>query len=330
MTRFQPVSPAPVSCRRHNVTAVLISFAAVSILYFNFDPTPAGADPDASGANIAAVAAQAAIPMDETPMDAAPAASAGSTVASAAVANGPLEGRMALLLHVLLLERGCHQFAQVSDYSVTFFKQERVDGALGDGQVMQMKLRHAPFSVYMKWLAGDVGRELIYVDGQNDGKMLVHAGGWKAKLIPALKLDPTGSLAMKEARYPVTMAGVLQLAKTMIEHRQKDLARESGVRCRLIDNHMFDERKCYCFILEWDSPQVSELYRKSIVCIDKERSLPVFVKNFTWPHEAEEIAADKLDEATLIEHYTYTKIQINQQLADSDFDKANKEYQFRR
>ncbi|GIS60946.1 MAG: hypothetical protein CM1200mP2_31710 [Planctomycetaceae bacterium] len=36
--------------------------------------------------------------------------------------------------------------------------------------------------------------------------MLVKRGGWKKKL-PALKLDPSGSMAMKESRYPSPRRG---------------------------------------------------------------------------------------------------------------------------
>ena len=42
-----------------------------------------------------------------------------------------------------------------------------------------VKVRHEPFSIYLKWLSGEVGREVLYVDGANDGEMFVRSGGWK-------------------------------------------------------------------------------------------------------------------------------------------------------
>ena len=44
------------------------------------------------------------------------------------------------------------QYKQVSDYTCTFYKRERVDGVLLPYQVMEMKARTQPFSVYMRFV----------------------------------------------------------------------------------------------------------------------------------------------------------------------------------
>src|SRR5262245_8307800 len=44
-------------------------------------------------------------------------------------------------------------YDRIKDYSCTMIKQERVGGKLGAENVIQMKLRKQPFSVYMKWVA---------------------------------------------------------------------------------------------------------------------------------------------------------------------------------
>jgi hypothetical protein len=67
-----------------------------------------------------------------------------------------------------------------------------------------------------------------------------------------------------------------------------------------------------------------------VLDIDKELALPVNVATFGWPEPGESIPADRLDEATLIEHYRYSQIRVDTQLADGDFDRANREYSFRR
>ena len=55
------------------------------------------------------------------------------------------------------------------------------------------------------------------------------------------------------------------------------------------------------------------------------------MKNYGWPDAKQTGADDKaLDEATLIEHYAYSELQFNQQLASKDFDRGNKAYRFRR
>lgn len=320
------------SHQRHNATAVLISFVAVSILYLNFEPTPAEADPSAANAALASLQEPVIAPRPSTLASGSNSNSTGNDKRqTSGRAADVIEGQRALLMSLLLLEKGVHEISKVPDYTATFCKHERIDGTLGDNQVMQLKLRHKPFSVYMKWLVGDKDRELLYVDGQNDGKMLVKLGGIKGKFLPALKLTPTGSIAMREARYPVTKLGLRQMAQEMIGHRRNEISGKVGVRCQMLADQKIQKRDCYCFIFVYDSAKTSEIYRKSIVYIDKEYSLPVLVKNYGWPTDVEEETKPaKLDEATLVEHYLYTNIRLKQQLANAEFDRGNKNYNFRR
>lgn len=241
-----------------------------------------------------------------------------------------IEGRDALLFTLSLLEEGCRRLIGISNYTAIFSKQERVDGEICDGEVMQLKLRHEPFSVYMKWLVGDKGREVLYVEGQHDGKLLVKLGGWKGRLLPTLKLNPNGSRAMRTSRHPITQMGLLAVVTTLIENRREDLRRESRVRCRMVANQQFDQRDCFRYSLEYDRPQDSAIYRKSIVYIDKEYSLPIFIRNYAWPSPTDVLDASEMDNGTLIEHYTYSNIDLNAELADGDFNRTNTAYRFRR
>ena len=124
---------------------------------------------------------------------------AGSGTASADDVNRQIQSavsgsRVALQLHLALLELGKTRIEKSPDYTATFVKRERLDGEdLQEMQTMQLKLRHKPFSLYLKWQeGGDVGREILYVDGQHEQRMLVHPGGLKGKLLPDLKLEPNG------------------------------------------------------------------------------------------------------------------------------------------
>ena len=314
---------AKTCSRKHNCLVILISLVAIVVLYLNFDPTPVGAGPmdqsmlNAAGATVNMIPVAATRPQSQNEADAA----AGQSV----------NDKHFLLLQVLLLERAEQKLKKVLSYTTTFSKQERLNGCLGDSQVMNMKVRHKPFSVYMKWLVGDKGRELLYVDGENDGKMLARVGGIRGRLLPALKLDPNGSLAMKESRYPITKAGILELVNELLGYRKRDLENHDQVVCTYIDNQLVNKTPCYGFVVEYKTKTYSELYRKSMVMIDQKSGLPIFVKNFTWPHEEDNYkTAQEEDEATIIEQYVFTDIKMNPQLADADFDKANKKYSFYR
>ncbi|HBH53061.1 MAG TPA: hypothetical protein DDY91_14330 [Planctomycetaceae bacterium] len=240
--------------------------------------------------------------------------------------------RMALELHVAMLELGRKRMEAIPDYEAVFVRQERLEGGtLLDLQTMELKLRHQPLSIYMKWIeGGDVGRELLYIDGENDNRMIVKLGGGK-KLLPAVKVDPEGSLAMAEARHPVTNAGLMNLCDKILVYRRRDLTTRTGVRWQLVPDQKFDSRPCHCFIVEYESPSVEALYRKSLTYIDQELSVPICLKTYGWPvDESLKDDPQQLDEQTLLEYYAYTGVRLDRRLSDNAFDKGNADYHFRR
>lgn len=321
MTRSTDLRPRPVSTKRRNLLAILIAFAAVSFLYFNFDPTPAGGD---FGANVdlERVTADIALPTDGG-------GNAGANSRDGGKGNA-LQNRTALLLQLMLVERGIKKLEKLADHTATFYKRERLDGRLGEPQVMQIKVRHKPFSVYMTWLTGDKGRELLYVDGKHDGRMLVKLGGVKGRLVPTLKLDPKGERAMAEARHPVTSAGLLNLAKSVLDYRRADLKKKAAIKCRLFEDQTINDRNSFCFVIEYPNAAASKVYRKSVVFVDKEWLVPVCVQNFGWPdgEAADDVA--KLDKETLLEDYRFSNVQLDQKLANVHFDRYNEKYRLRR
>ncbi|MGE3314691.1 MAG: DUF1571 domain-containing protein [Planctomycetaceae bacterium] len=330
MKRLQHADQAVRLQRRRNGIAILISLATVTVLKLNFEPTPAGADASPGKINVAKLSASVGGALPAMPAPVQTASISGEHVGRRDVDYNVEANRLTLLFNLFLLEQGHARLAKAPDYTATFFKHERIGGEMLDPQVMELKLRHAPFSVYMKWHEGEVGRELLYVAGENDGKMIVHPGGLRGRLLPSIKLEPDSNLSMRETRHPVTMVGMLNLAHEIITRRKAEMKANADIRCQLIEDQMINDRPCYCFVLNWVHQHESEEYRKSIQYIDKELSIPVCVKNFAWPDSEEPIPAEKLDEETLTEHYAYTDIQFDKKLTAGDFDRANEEYHFRR
>jgi len=232
--------------------------------------------------------------------------------------------REALEFNIEMLRRGYEMLESIPVYTATFFRQERVDQTVKPAQVMQMKIRHEPFSVYLKWLVGNKGREVLFIDGESDNRMLVKLGGWKSRLIPSMKIEPQGRLAMRESRYPVTDIGLLNLCRKLLDHRQLDLERGSAVLCRVRHDAEHDERDCYLFELEYATAEFGE-YRKSVQYIDKEWGLPVSIQNFTWPADGCDVTDD---ESTLLESYSFSDLKLGGQLSDSAFDRKNSQYSF--
>lgn len=328
LRRFAAIPPGTP---RLNFLAALIGAMALGVLLLTFHAAPAGTGRD-----------HAALSTPTLQLNARSAAQPADAASDKALSSLSVEqlnqqirsaihgSRLALQLHVALLELGKHRIQNFPDYSATFLKQEKVDGDdLQELQTIQLKLRHKPFSVHMEWSeGGDVGRKVLYVEGQFDEKMQVRLGGSKGKVLPIMKLEPTGSLAMKESRHPITEMGLLQLAELIHKYRTRDLTLKQGVRWQMIPEQKFMDHLCDCWIVEYDSRDIEPVYRKSITYIDRDLSLPICVKNFGWPEEgaAEADAADAaaLDEATLIEYYGYTDIKLETRLTENDFDKLRR------
>ena len=171
----------------------------------------------------------------------------------------------------------------------------------------------------MKWTEGDKGRQLIFVQGQNDDKVLVQIGGMAGRLTGALPLAANDPRILAESRYAATDAGLLALTNIILSHHQMDLERATGVSVEMRDGESFDDRPCYLTTLTYDHPTINADYHKSLILIDKELSVPVCVRNYTW---VEGKPAATHDESNLIEHYSYTGLQINTQLSDNDFEKS--------
>ncbi len=210
-------------------------------------------------------------------------------------------------------------------------KQERVGSDLLEEITYSIKVRQQPFSVYMKWQTGaEVGKEVLYVDGTNENQLLVRLGGIKGRILPALKIDPFGSLALAHSRYPITKLGIVALADTLIERRELEMRENITVHVEQRPDTDVEGRRCAVYIFEDADPAQSPVYRKSVQYIDQEWNVPLRVANYTWPEPGKHLEGAALDEATLIEYYMYSEVVIDAHLTDTDFDRANEEYHFHR
>jgi hypothetical protein len=342
--------------RQPNFQAAGVAFLTLAAVNLSTDPVPAGSEPlaiaeieDATSTaplprllspGIAASSPApmadglepktAALPPDmRLAMNASDASVSVGLVplpADAPIASGVISGKPAMLKTIELLEKGLVDFKKIPDYLCTFTKQERVGGDLSDIQKITLKMRHEPLSIYMKWRSGQTGQQLIWVEGQNDGKMLVKAGGIKGRL-GTLTLDPTSALAMSQSRHPCTAVGLKFAAEKIVQYQKAAAERGTGFQCELRDDAEFDGRPCYRCLVQYESAEYSPEYRKSEILVDKQLSMPVSVMNFTWAQDAK---PETIDEETLIEHYMYTEIQLQQQFADLDFSRTNEDYRMTR
>jgi len=299
-----------LNSRRALWLSATVLLTVTTLVYIN---RPDSTDPDVPGDVLLT---------ESTP----PSGPAGSLVASADFASEQIERpdgqdwRKSISENLACLNSGLQTLAAVPQYTARFYKQERVQTGLTEPQLIELRLRHEPFSVHMKWLAGERGQEVLYVDGLMDGRMLVKLAGWKARILPPLKIDPNGNQALSQSRYPITEVGMASISRKLIADREADLGLSDGVTCRVFPNERCNERDCVCYIIEYQKPGLRNEYRKSVQYIDAQYNLPICVRNFAWPKSdsvEESLRGDELDDATMIELYSYSEIGWDWQVAET-------------
>lgn len=324
---------------RRNFMAACVTVLSVGVLYSSFDPVPAGEENFSRAAPVAPQFDENSVPL---PVQAeSEVVEVGNTVAAEIATNIPIDPDAALLKKGtsgstltnleslqfcnLLLSDGERFINRFNAYTVKFHREERINGDMKCPQSIELKVQHEPhFAVYMKWLSGQKGQQVLYSDAYEDRCMVVKFGGFK-RMLPALKLEPESSLAMAESRYPVTEAGLGGMIRQLKGHRERDIKRNHGLTCTRLENQQFAGQDCYCFLLKYDSPEISKVYRKSLMMIDCENHLPVMVRNFTWSADAN-LEGEQLDAVTMIEDYSFTDLQIQAEVVALDFSRENPRY----
>ncbi len=314
-----------------NLIAGTILALTAAVLYTNFDPVPVGESPAHASAHEFSVVEEfkvpippeaAELPVVESNPDDTEANDTRGVTAPSTLSNHEL-----IEYWMLLLKDGADYLKQFETYTAVFHKQERLGGDLSKIQDIELKIRQSPvFAVYMKWRNGDRGRQLLYSDDYKDGDMVVKLGGFKGRLLPGFRLNPMGSKARSEARHPVTDCGIMGMADQMIARRRRDLAVGHGIRCTRLPNQEFDRRDCCCFLIEYDSPQISKEYRKSLTLLDAKYHFPVLARNYIWATEAHDLSEEDLDALTLVENYSFTNIDFSKTLTTVDFSRENPRY----
>jgi Protein of unknown function (DUF1571) len=95
----------------------------------------------------------------------------------------------------------------VKGYSTTMQKQERIDGKLQRKELVDVRYRVKPHSVFMEWREGArLAFRVVYVEGENNGKLIVKPAGLGSFLI--VERDPEGADARKSGRYTLKEFGI--------------------------------------------------------------------------------------------------------------------------
>lgn len=210
-----------------------------------------------------------------------------------------------------LLANAIQRFKTVEDYTCRLDKRVRKNGNLYEDLNISVKYKK-PQHYYFHWNTGpSAGREVIFVAGQNDDKLVAHPGGFFRFI--TFHLDPEGDLAMKRNRHSMWHSGMEKIMYLIESNtRQAQVqgldsiqylgeARILGKRVGVIEGRFPDNLGFYA--------------HRIIMCMDREIGLPVKVSIFDWSE-------------TLIEEYVFNDLKINVGLDKNDFNPANPDYNY--
>lgn len=220
--------------------------------------------------------------------------------------------------------------ADLHDYRGLLVKRERIGGTLGTETRMELVVRNrrhdlqtgerSGLAAYLKFLTPKMaaGREVIWVEDRNDGKLICHEGGFKNW--KRLVLDPNGTLAMLGNKYPITEIGLVRLVEKLIEKGERDQPL-SQAKVTIVEEQMVGDRPCRLIEVTHAEPKAGLDFHIAQIFIDSERGIPLRYAAYLWPSSDSE-------PPSLEEEYTYLDVEVNVGVTDAVFDADNPAYNF--
>lgn len=193
---------------------------------------------------------------------------------------------------------------RVRDYEGVFVIQERIRGILNAPGTSSFRFRNDPFSVVVRRLnEGGRARRLLYVEGENDGKMIVRPTGILGRIASGILIDPHGSVARKGCLNAITDFGLRNaLARILAAYKQSAAQKQLTSECSGV-GELGGKRT---LVFRKTGPAGKVVFE-----LDVETLLPLRVRRYT--------PDDKL-----LAMYRYKDLRFNCGFTDSEFSrKAN-------
>ncbi len=240
----------------------------------------------------------------------------------AGVSNLDQPGEHPLMPALRWARDGLRVIESVQDYSAVVVKREGSGGKVGDHEKMFIKVRHRPFSVYMYFLspANLRGQQVLYVEGENAGRMWARGSGIRGQMFGTVSIKPDGVIAMQGQRYPITELGILNLVQRLIEVAEEDI-KYGECEVKFYRGAKVGDRVCTCIEVVHPVPRRNFRFHLARIFIDDELNVPIRYEAYSWP-------TTPGGPPELIEEYTYLDLKLNVGLTDADFDIRNPNYQF--
>lgn len=217
-----------------------------------------------------------------------------------------------------LTRRGMARYQrEVREYACVFVKQERIDGALGPVQEVEVRYREEPHSVYMLWRKNaDGAKRALYVDspafvdGDGEKAAKVEPAGAIARLfVSEIMMDIDGPQARQASRRTIDEFGFKATVRLLDEINAA--AVKAGVlNYRFAGTGEVDGRPTFVLIrdLPYSGPHGAWPDARLVMHVDQEWLLPTALYSYA-DHEGRE----------LLGSYVTTQVRFNPGFGESGF-----------
>jgi hypothetical protein len=201
---------------------------------------------------------------------------------------------------------------EVKGYTTKFVKREKLGGKLETQERIDAVFREQPFSVFMSWQEGPrKGQKVLYVAGENNGKLLARGAGFVAGLTGIWEKDIHGVEAKQNGRYTIDEFGIYLGTRRTLAALKRAEARGAlhfsyhGV-FRVLE---LGDRPCYKFVrTDYDPPEP-----------DGENELTIFIDQENWLQTGSIL---KDVHGNVIAEYYFRDIKLNPEIKKEQFTRA--------
>lgn len=215
-----------------------------------------------------------------------------------------------------LYRAAAERYAGIDSYIARLRRREQVNGRDKPEEILCVKFRKQPWSIYFKWLGKAAsGREVIYVKGRYDDKINTLLAAGDMPLTPAGKriaLSPDNPLVRSSSRHSIHEAGIGVMISSFgalaDATQKKDISQGTLRYLGLVKRPEFDKP---CEGVEQEiRPGVEVLLPRGgrrLWLFDTESRFPVLLLTYDdTQHE--------------VEYYCYDRFQFPVRLDDDDFN----------
>jgi Protein of unknown function (DUF1571) len=226
----------------------------------------------------------------------------------------PAGGNSSMDVPLRLIAEARQSYQGVADYTCLFVKREQINGRLQAENLITMRVRTRPFSVYLYWHkpAELLGQEACYVEGRNNGSMRAHSTGLRGA-VGFISIDPRDPRCLENSLHPITEAGIGNLIDRFAERWQEErLINKTVVRSAEYD---YDKKRCTRVeLIHPDNSGRQFKFYRSVLYFDNASRLPIRAENYDWPRAGSD------PNGILVESYSYAGLRLNVNVPAATFE----------